>query len=236
MTIISSPISKDDFNKMYTQRIQNYNQSLKLNLITYFAASVGANTYLQALASQQIKMPQVLDESQISDILTYIDKGRVPSSSVIQKIINEYPHVEVDHADQYIFLGDIDYFCSTFFPGILPSITKVIIEHLVFNKVVNVFGSATKRFLLLKNWDISDTGIDTIASKINTLNEDGYVTFSDLLKKYVNIVDESIQNYQFDQQYLLNIVDSLSKRVIELESALEIQQKEGIDGYLLRWH
>jgi hypothetical protein len=236
MTIISSPISKADFNKLYTQRIQNYNQALKLNLITYFAASVGANSYLEALASDQIKMPETLEESQISDILTYIDKGRIVTPQTMQKIISSYPHVEVDHTNQYIFLGDIAHFSSTFFPGMLPSITKVIIEHLVFNKVVNVFGSATRRFLLLKNWDISEAGISTIQNKINSLDEQGYANFSDVLKQYVTIADESLRNYKIDQEYLLDIVDRLSKRVAELETALETQQREGVNGYLLSWH
>jgi hypothetical protein len=236
MSIISSPISKEDFNKLYTQRIQNYNQSLKLNAVTYFAASVGANSYLEALASGQIKMPKTLGESETSDILTYIDKGRVPSLQAIQKIINEYPHVEVDYTNQYIFLGDIAHFSSTFFPGMLPSITKVIIEHLVFNKVVNIFGSATKRFLLLKNWDISDTGITTIQNKIKAFDEQTYSNFSDVLKQYVTIADESMRNYQVDQAYLLDVIDRLSKRVVELETALETQQREGVNGYLLSWH
>jgi hypothetical protein len=236
MTIISSPISKEDFNKLYTQRIQNYNQSLKLNAVTYFAASVGANSYLEALASGQIRMPETLGESETSDILTYIDKGRVPSLQAIQKIINEYPHVEVDYTNQYIFLGDIAQFSSTFFPGMLPSITKVIIEHLVFNKVVNIFGSATKRFLLLKNWDISDTGITTIQNKIKAFDEQTYSNFSDVLKQYVTIADESMRNYQVDQAYLLDVIDRLSKRVVQLETALETQQREGVNGYLLSWH
>jgi len=236
MTIISSPISKEDFNKLYTQRIQNYNQSLKLSAVTYFAASVGANSYLEALASGQIRMPETLGESETSDILTYIDKGRVPSLQAIQKIINEYPHVEVDYTNQYIFLGDIAHFSSTFFPGMLPSITKVIIEHLVFNKVVNIFGSATKRFLLLKNWDISDTGITTIQNKIKAFDEQTYSNFSDVLKQYVTIADESMRNYQVDQAYLLDVIDRLSKRVVELETALETQQREGVNGYLLSWH
>jgi hypothetical protein len=118
----------------------------------------------------------------------------------------------------------------------LPSITKVIIEHLVFNKVVNVFGSATRRFLLLKNWDISEAGITTIQNKINSLDEQGYANFSDILKQYVAIADESLRNYQVDQEYLLDIVDRLSKRVVELETALETQQREGVNGYLLSWH
>ena len=118
----------------------------------------------------------------------------------------------------------------------LPSITKVIIEHLVFNKVVNIFGSATKRFLLLKNWDISDTGIATIQNKIKAFDEQTYSNFSDVLKQYVTIADESMRNYQVDQAYLLDVIDRLSKRVVELETALETQQREGVNGYLLSWH
>ena len=131
MTIISSPISKADFNKLYTQRIQNYNQALKLNLITYFAASVGSHSYLKMLASGQAHdhVSATLRQSEIEVILTYIDKGRIVTPQAMQKIISGYPHVEVDHTNQYIFLGDIAHFSSTFFPGMLPSITKVIIEY-----------------------------------------------------------------------------------------------------------
>ena len=85
-----------------------------------------------------------------------------------ETICKKYPHVQVDHSGQYVFPGDIEEFSSTFFPGMLPSINKVIIEHLLFNKVINVFGSSAKRFLLLKNYDISDISITVIQNKINS--------------------------------------------------------------------
>ena len=240
MSIISSPISKADFNQLYTQRIQNYNQLLKLNPVTYFAASVGSHSYLKMISSGQIQdhVPGTLRQSEIETILTYIDKGRTVTPLAIEKIINEYPHVQVDHSDQYVFPGDMEEFSLTFFPGMLPSINKVIIEHLLFNKVINVFGSSAKRFLLLKNYDISDTAITQIQNKINSCSYDkqSYDNYSNVLEQYITVIDESLKNYQVDQQYLLNIVDRLSKRVFELETALETQQKEGVSGYLLSWH
>ena len=116
MSIISSPISKADFNELYTQRIQNYNQLLKLNPVTYFAASVGSHSYLKMLASGQAHdhVSATLRQSEIEVILTYIDKGRTVTPLAIEKIINEYPHVQVDHSGQYVFLGDIEEFSSTF--------------------------------------------------------------------------------------------------------------------------
>lgn len=240
MSIILSSISKDDFNKLYTQRIQNYNQLLKLNHVTFFAASVGAHSYLKMLVSGQIHdhNPEDLRQSEIETILTYIDKGRTVTPLAIQKIINDYPHIQVDHPDHYVFLGDITEFSSVFFPGMLPSVNKVIIDYLLFNKIVNVFGSSAKRFLLLKNCDISDLAINTIQNKINSsiYDKQSYDNYSNVLEKYITTVDQSLKNYQLDQQYLLDMIDSLSKRVFQLESALETQQKEGVNGYLLSWH
>jgi hypothetical protein len=75
-------------------------------------------------------------------------------------------------------------------------------------------------------------------NKINSCSYDkqSYDNYSNVLEKYIATIDESLKNYQVDQQYLLDIVDRLSKRVFELETALETQQKEGVSGYLLSWH
>ena len=169
MSLIATSISKADFNKLYTQRIQNYNQLLKLNPVTFFAASVGAHSYLKMLVSGQIHdhNPEELRQSEIETILTYIDKGKTVTPVAIQKIVNDYPHAQVDYPDHYIFLGDITEFSSVFFPGMLPSVNKIIVDYLLLNMIVNVFGSSTKRFLLLKNCDISDVAINTIQNKIN---------------------------------------------------------------------
>ncbi len=236
MSIISLPISKEDFNKLYTQRIQNYSPALRLNAVNYFAACVGATPYLDALVNGSISIPESLTDEVIQTIISYIPKGKSPTPSVIQKIRDEYPHIEVDYTNQFIFIGDIADFTASFFPGMLPSITKVIIEHLVFNKVVNVFGPTTKRFLLLKNWDISEVGILTIKNRIEAFSEKTYNEFSNELKNYIVVSDQSLRNYRIDQEYLLDIIDRLSKRVVELETALETQQKEGVNGYLLSWH
>lgn len=240
MSLIATSISKADFNKLYTQRIQNYNQLLKLNPVTFFAASVGAHSYLKMLVSGQIHdhNPEELRQSEIETILTYIDKGKTVTPVAIQKIVNDYPHAQVDYPDHYIFLGDITEFSSVFFPGMLPSVNKIIVDYLLLNMIVNVFGSSTKRFLLLKNCDISDVAINTIQNKINSsiYDKQSYDNYSNVLEKYIITVNQSLKNYQLDQQYLLGMIDSLSKRVFELETALETQQREGVNGYLLSWH
>lgn len=239
MSIISSPISKEQFNQLYTQRIQNYSPALKLNAINYFAVSVGAFPYLDALVNGSISIPESLTDEVIETIISYIPKGKLPTEASIQKIKSEYPHIEVDYTNQYIFVGDIADFTASFFPGMLPSVSKVIVEHLVFMKVVNLLGTSTtpkKRFLLLKNWDISEVGILTIKNRIEAFSEKTYNEFSDALKNYVAVADQSIRNYNIDQQYLLDLIDRMSKRIVELETTLETQQKEGLNGYLLSWH
>ena len=240
MSLIATSISKADFNKLYTQRIQNYNQLLKLNPVTFFAASVGAHSYLKMLVSGQIHdhNPEELRQSEIETILTYIDKGKTVTPVAIQKIVNDYPHAQVDYPDHYIFLGDITEFSSVFFPGMLPSVNKIIVDYLLLIMIVNVFGSSTKRFLLLKNCDISDVAINTIQNKINSsiYDKQSYDNYSNVLEKYIITVNQSLKNYQLDQKYLLGMIDSLSKSVFELETALETQQREGVNGYLLSWH
>jgi len=239
MSIISSPISKDNFNKlfeMYIERVQKHNQLLKLNEVTYFAAFVGASSYFDNLVSGIISPSQSLDDETINVILNSITKGKPPTLLAIQKIRTDYPHVQVDHPDSYIFNGDLTDFCSSFFPGTLPSINGVFIEYLLYKKIINVFGTYSKRFIIFKNWVLSEQDIDLITNKINIFDQRISSDFSETIKNYISVTDKTIDNYKIDQQYLLSIVDSLSKRVIELESALEIQQKEGIDGYLLRWH
>lgn len=236
MSIISSPISKEDFNKLYTQRIENYSPALKLNAINYFAVCVGAFPYLDGLVNGSISTPESLTDEVIETIISYIPKGKLPTPSAIQKIRDEYPHIEVDYTNQFIFVGDVADFTASFFSGMLPSVSKVIVEHLVFMKVVNILGTSSKRFLLLKNWDISEVGILTIKSRIEVFTEKTYNEFSDALKSYVAVADQSIRNYNIDQQYLLDLIDRMSKRIVELETTLETQQKEGLNGYLLSWH
>jgi len=239
MSIISSPISRDSFNQlheMYNQRLQNYSQFLKLNEVTYFAAFIGASSYFDNLVSKVISPSQSLDNETINIISNSITKGKPPTSSVIQKIRVDYPHVQVDHPDSYIFNGDLTHFCSVFFPGTLPSINRVFIEYLLYKKIINVFGSYSKRFIIFKNCILSEQEIDSIIKKVNIFDQKINFDFSETIKNYISFTDKIIDNYKIDQEYLLGIVDSLSKRVVELESTLEIQQKEGIDGYLLRWH
>jgi len=239
MSIISSPISEQNVNQifeMYTQRLVNSNKILKLNEVTFFAASVGAHLYFDNIASNRLDFPEVLDEELINFILTNISKGKSPTLQAIQKIRLDYPHVLVDYPDSYIFIGDVTDFCSNFFPGTLPSINKVFMDYLLYKKIVNVFGTYSKRFIVLKQWQLSQQDISTIINKINILDQKTNNNFSETIKNYIFITDKTIDNYKVDQEYLLSIVDSLSKRVIELESTLEIQQKEGINGYLLSWH
>ena len=97
MSIISSPISKEQFNQLYTQRIQNYSPALKLNAINYFAVSVGAFPYLDALVNESISTPASLTDEVVETIISHIPKGKLPTEASIQKIKNEYPQIGRAH-------------------------------------------------------------------------------------------------------------------------------------------
>lgn len=236
MTIYTSALSKADYIKMYTVPMRNYNKGLKLDIVSYTAASIGAHNYLNLIATGQLVSPILVDDNEVLTMISHGIKGKAPIASSIEKIKDEYRHVEVDYPNHYVYLGDIAGFSATFFSGVIPSIAKSILEYMSFKKIINVAGSSAKRFLIIKPYDFSDADVNAINQKIISYSEQNYSTLSDAVKNYMAITDQTISNYKLDQEYLVHMIDSLSKRVVDLEQALETQQKEGINGYLLSWH
>lgn len=220
MSAVPPIIFKENYHllfDLYNQKVECYNRFFRLNQVTFFAASVGAHSCFEDdLALQTLLSHQSLADHTIDYVLSRINKGKRPAFNSYEQLRNNYS--SIPSLNYYLFLGDIQNFSLTFFPNVIPSVNKIFMDYLLSKEIVKTFGTYSKRFVIFKDWRVSDQDRSVIRRAIGLDN-------SKIHRKHED-----------DQQYLLKTIDSLCDRLVKLESALETQQKEGINGYLLSWH
>lgn len=228
--------SIEDFNTFYNNRLISSNKVLKVDASVFTLFSVKEYTSLREVTQGNIQTIELRNEAAQTKLNEIIDShtlaGNDHQLAEIQVLQDTFTSSDYATANHYIYPYSRTLFLSSFFSDFIPSFSTDFYSCATTKlSIFRQIGSGHGQSVIFKDYNISAVSVlDSINASCSITSQISSVS------ETISKIDSIVSKQNNDIQFMNNYISELETLVSELKSQLDIERKQGVNGYHRTWH